>query len=178
MVEDKLKEKVWKYCPPILIWVVGMMVLFKANIVDWPISDNYYISSEVILVALGALLWCGLFFSWGFYNERSPRFYRDDVYRDVKELRRKFYDIDEFYSSALPWALMQKDIRPYMPNIPLANRPALAEILHLMEQCEFYYEDRKMLGSDSLPNEIAPQTYELMEKIRDFEKATDWALKK
>jgi len=178
MVEDKLKEKIWNYCPPIVVWLVGMIFLFNAKIADYPINDDYYLSWEVILVLLGACLWVMIFTPWAMWFKHSPRFYRDSVYSDLKELRRKFYDIDEFYSSALPWALMQKDIRFYMPNLPSTHRPALADILQLMTQCEFYYEDRKTLGPDKLPNEIAPQTYELMKKIRDFEKATDWALKK
>lgn len=179
MVDEKLQHKLWRHCPPFVITVFLSVFVVSDSVKwhDWPILGEFLMTPSLMAVII-ALIWGVVFFSWGFWLDRSPRFYRDQVYQDMREVREKLLKLNEFYNDTMPFYHLYEELKPYSSKIPTRHLEDFAEICRLAQNCQFFHEDQKILREESEIIEHSPTLPILVKKIISFQRKTAWVLKK
>jgi len=173
---DDIKELARRYLPPAAFCIIPMLMIWSLpnnTLMRWPIFGEFVMDSA-LKGLLMAIVWFLVFSVVIIYKLLFPS-YPLEVRNRMNEVREKLYSIDETYNSALPWALLFRELKPFLPKVPRPHRGDFGEILRLIRDGESYYEDKKLLGDEIYPSERYPNLGLLMKKIMKFEKKTEWA---
>ena len=175
MVDEKLQKKIWKYCPAFLVWIAGAVMVLKAEISDIPINDGFYISSEIQIVGILAALWVAIFLSWGFWLKHSPKFYRDEVFSDVRDARdivgdamaQIKYQADKNYKYQYLLSIKNGvEGAKRMPTVALR-----LELIKVLEKFRIAISEEEEAAFENLK-------VEAISSAEIFYRNTDWVLKK